>query len=180
MSSPDPESVPVLVLKAQAGDAEAFAELVRRYEGAVFRLALRITGTREDAQDAAQETFLRAYRGLSRFDPQRPFGPWLLKIAANRALSKAGRRRNTAPLDEAMQMREETGREDAARDELESVRCAMTDLAPADRAILALRYEEGMKVAEIARTLDIQQGAVKVRLLRARERLMRVMKTEGR
>lgn len=157
-----------LAVRAQNGDEAAFAELVRRYQGAVFRLALRITGDRADAEDAAQEAFLRAWRAMGRFDPERPFGPWVLRIAANRALTKVERRRPQTSLEEAAHVAETT------RDPMdgERLRQALGNLPPLDRAILSLRYEDGLSVADIAGTLGILEGAAKVRLFRARERLM--------
>ncbi|MDE2292059.1 MAG: sigma-70 family RNA polymerase sigma factor [Elusimicrobia bacterium] len=168
MSEAGPTGVRELVLRARGGDRTAFGELVRRYEAAVFRLALRITGRRADAEDAGQEAFLRAWQALGRFDPGRPFGPWLLKIAANRALTAVERRRAGAGLEEAAEVAEDE-RDAEAGDRL---RTAMSSLAPLDRAILSLRYEDGLSVAQVAETLDILEGAAKVRLFRARERLM--------
>lgn len=174
LSGPVEADTRELARRARDGDDRAFGELIRRYEGAVFGLALRITGSRAEAEDAAQEAFLRAYRALPRFDPERPFGPWILKIAANRALSRAGRRKREAPLDEAAEVREEKGMETAQseREDVERLRRAMADLAPADRMIISLKYDQGLKLAEIADILGVREGAAKVRLFRARERLM--------
>lgn len=168
LSGDGPEDVRELVLRARDGGERAFAELVRRYEAAVFRLALRITGDRADAEDAAQEAFLRAWRALGRFDPERPFGPWVLKIAANRALSKVEQRRPKAALEEAAEVAETT----RDREPGERLREALAGLSALDRAILSLRYEDGLPLADIAATLGILEGAAKVRLFRARERLM--------
>ena len=82
----------VLAQRSQAGDRDAFARLAERHEEAVFRLAWRILRHREDAEDAAQETFLRAWRSLGRFDSRREFRPWLLRIAVNAALAMAEKR----------------------------------------------------------------------------------------
>lgn len=170
MASADLDAVRVLAIRAKAGDAEAYGELMRRYQDAVYRLTLRITLRAHDAEDAAQEAFVRAYQALVRFDVERPFGPWILKIAANQALKKLRGRGLTAPLDELDIPAEE--RQEKRVDDLEKVRRSLANLEPADRAILALHYEERLKVAEIAAALGIREGAAKVRLFRARARLM--------
>ncbi|HAH06088.1 MAG TPA: RNA polymerase subunit sigma-70 [Elusimicrobia bacterium] len=164
-----------LVLRAKAGDEKAFAELIALHGKAAYRLALAITGDPADAEDAAQDAFLRAFRALERFDAERPFGPWILKIAANRALTRAGRRRRERPLEEAMEMPEPT----AVKEDLESLRRGLDELDPLDRSLLALRYEAGLSVAAIAEALGIREGAAKVRLFRARQRLMGSMKEGG-
>lgn len=159
-----------LILLAKQGDERAFAGIMSAYGKAVFRLALAITGNSADAEDASQDAFLRAFRSLDRFDADRPFGPWIMKIAANRAITWAQRRPKTAPLEEALEAPEGPLADDAG------LREALQRLSPEDRAILALRYEQGQSVSEIAQALGIREGAVKVRLFRARERLMDSMK----
>lgn len=170
-----------LAIRARDGDETAFAELVRRYQGAALGLALRITGNAADAEDAVQDAFLRAYRALPRFDPERPFGPWILRITANRALTRAGRRKKERPLELAADMPEESRSMDetlAGKEEVERLRRAMGELTPSDRAILSLRYDQGLRISEICRVLGLRESAAKVRLLRARERLMRTMSEE--
>ncbi|MDE2142393.1 MAG: sigma-70 family RNA polymerase sigma factor [Elusimicrobia bacterium] len=162
------------VLKAREGDTEAFAELVKAFGPAVYRLALSITGDPADAADAAQESFLRAYWALSRFDPDRPFRPWILKIVWRRAMTRAGRRRD-APLEEAEAMPERV----EAQTETPPVREGLARLSPEDRSVLAFKYEEGMSIAEIAGLWGLSETAVKVRLFRARERLLKNMREES-
>lgn len=154
-------------LKARAGDESAFAELVRAWLPAAYRVARQITRDPAEAEDAVQEAFLRAHRALHRFDPARPFGPWILTIAARRALTRARRRRRDAPLEAAAAAAEPAAPREAGLSD------ALDELSPADRAILVLKYKEGLSVSEIARALDIGEPAVKVRLFRARERLMK-------
>lgn len=171
-----------LVRRTLAGDAAAYAELLRRFEGAALRLALRITGDRSEAEDAVQEAFLRAYRSLARFDPERPFGPWLLKIAANRALTRAGRRRTERPLDEAAGVADPApGPEStlAGQEDLARVREALTRLSPGERAVLSLHYEEGLPLAGAAEILGITENAAKVRLFRARQSLLALLSAGG-
>lgn len=161
-----------LVLRTLGGDDSAFGELVRRYEGLAMRIALRITRNPAEAEDAVQEAFLRAYKALPRFDPRRPFGPWLLKIATNRALSRARRLRPQASLDEALEVPERGGPQAGTGPDVERLQKALGDLSPRDRAVLSLRYDQGLPLADIARTIGLKLGAVKVRLFRARERLL--------
>lgn len=170
MASADLDAVRTLALKAKAGDGEAYGELVRRYQDAVYRLALRITLRAQDAEDAAQEAFVSAYQALARFDAGRPFGPWILKIAANQALKKLRGRRPMVPIEEADMPAGES--QEKSADGADAVRRSLAALEPADRAILALHYEERLKLAEIAAALGIREGAAKVRLFRARTRLM--------
>lgn len=169
LASSDLDAVRLLALRAKAGDAEAYGELVRRYQDAVYRLALRITLRAQDAEDAAQEAFVRAYQALVRFDAGRPFGPWILKIAANQALKKLRGRRPMTPLEELDMPAEE--RSEKRADDLAAVQRSLAQLEPADRAILALHYEERLNLAAIAAALGIREGAAKVRLFRARTRL---------
>src|SRR3972149_11642264 len=81
------------VARANEGDQEAFAMLVEAYQTPVFNLCMRMLGERGEAEDAAQESFLRAYRGLRRYDPERPFGTWLLSIASHYCIDQLRRRR---------------------------------------------------------------------------------------
>src|SRR6202044_1754679 len=96
-----PEETAV-VLQAREGDAKAFSELVRRYEGKIFRLALHITQNREDAEDVLQETFLKAYEHLDQFQGNSKFYTWIVRIAVNQALMKLRKRKTdrTISLDE--------------------------------------------------------------------------------
>ncbi len=172
------KTVRELVIRAQKGDEQAFAKLIEAYQSVVFRLIFRITGNEADAEDVCQEAFLRAYRALGRFDPERPFGPWILKIAANRALTQAGGRRFEADVDALAETlgggdAVETGLERAG--EIERVQQAMGRLPAVDRALLALHYEDEMKLAQIAETMGLREGTVRVRLFRARERLMNIV-----
>ena len=176
LEPPTPD-VRALVLRARESDARAYAALLRRYEAVAYRLALRITGNRQDAEDACQEAFLRAFGALSRFDPQRPFGPWLLKIVANRALTRAARRKPEVALAEAEILRE-PAQEPEMPAETELLRAALARLSPLDRAVLALRYEQGLSVEELAAALGIGESAAKVRLFRARQRLIAVVGNE--
>lgn len=89
-----------LVARTLAGNRDAFSEIVRRYEGAIFARCLRLCGNREDAEDLTQEAFLRAFRALASYNPSRPFAPWLATIARNAALNTLSRRKQHARIDD--------------------------------------------------------------------------------
>src|SRR6266496_2791670 len=117
--TPVPDETEVLSL-AREGDVKAFGELVRRYEGKIFRLAQHITGNREDAEDVLQETFLKAYEHLDQFQGQSKFYTWIVRIAVNQALMKLRKRKTdrTVSMDETIDTGEDTAvREIAAWDE---------------------------------------------------------------
>src|SRR5579864_3654987 len=121
MSSPiEVDNETAIVAQARAGDAKAFGELLRRYEGKIFRLALHITQNREDAEDVLQETFLKAYEHLDQFQGNSKFYTWIVRIAVNQALMKLRKRKSdrSVSLDDTIDTGEDTvAREIAAWDE---------------------------------------------------------------
>ena len=172
-----------LIEAARAGRAEAFGELVRRYQGRLYPTLLRLTGSAEDAQDLLQEAFLRAYRKLDRFRGGSSFYTWLYRLAVNLALSHRRRRKGPARFSE---LRAEGGAEieptgdpeqtdptipaeRAERDAL--VQSALDALAPDHRAVVVLKEFDGLRYEEIAATLGIPVGTVRSRLHRARHEL---------
>jgi RNA polymerase sigma-70 factor (ECF subfamily) len=187
----------VLLAQAREGDTRAFGELVRRYEGKIFRLAQHITQNREDAEDVLQETFLKAYEHLDQFQGQSKFYTWVVRIAVNQALMKLRRRKTdkSVSLDETIDTGEDTiVREIAAwdedpeqrfsREELgEILDSAIQSLEPPYRSVFVLRDMEELSTEETAEALDLSVPAVKSRLLRARlqlrERLTRQFKRKG-
>jgi RNA polymerase sigma-70 factor (ECF subfamily) len=186
-----------LVDQAREGDARAFGELVRRYEGKIFRLAQHITQNREDAEDVLQETFLKAYEHLDQFKGDSKFYTWIVRIAVNQALMKLRRRKTdkSVSLDETIDTGEDTiTREIAAwdedpeqrfsRDELgEILDTAVDSLEPPYRSVFVLRDIEELSTEETAEALNLSVPAVKSRLLRARlqlrEKLTRYFKRKG-
>ena len=165
-----------LVRRAQTGDRDAFGVLVRRYQHRVFALGIRMLHNRSDAEDLVQETFLRAFRALDRFEPDRPLAPWLFRIATNRALSSLARRgrqdHDELPPDLAAHgpsPEEETDKRRLER----AVRAAVAELPPEQRTILTLRVAEGLSYREISEAVDVPIGTVMSRLARARETLRR-------
>jgi RNA polymerase sigma-70 factor (ECF subfamily) len=187
----------VLVSQAREGDITAFSELVRRYEGKIFRLAQHITQNREDAEDVLQETFMKAYEHLDQFKGDSKFYTWIVRIAVNQALMKLRRRKTdkSVSLDEQIDTGEDTiVREVAAwdedpeqrfsRDELgEILDTAVQSLDPPYRSVFVLRDIEEMSTEETAEALGLSVPAVKSRLLRARlqlrEKLTRFFKRKG-
>jgi RNA polymerase sigma-70 factor, ECF subfamily len=185
------------VAQARKGDDRAFAELVKRYEAKIFRLAQHITQNREDAEDVLQETFLRAYEHLDQFQGNSKFYTWVVRIAVNQALMKLRRRRTdkSVSLDETIDTGEDTvTREIAAwdedpeqrfsREELgEILDSAIQTLAPTYRSVFLLRDVDDLSTEETAEALGLSVPAVKSRLLRARlqlrEKLTRYFKRKG-
>ncbi len=165
-----------IVDEVLAGKTEHFEELVARYERPVYALLYRMVRRREDAEDLAQETFVKAFRQLDRFDRARAFRPWIYRIASNSAVSFLRRKRPAQSLDEDEGFREQLadGAVDSPRDlaaagELESrVTAAIDQLAPTPRAILQMRFRDHMSLEEIGLALGKTSNAVAVSLHRAR------------
>lgn len=167
-----------LAAMAAGGDRDAFESLVTRHRRAVYRLCWSATGNAADADDAAQETFVRVYRSLPSYDPERPFGPWLRKIAWNCGLSvrrdgNAGVSRvagGDAP--EAVDPAPGPEEKAAGNEERRRMEEALVALPAELRTVVVLRAVEGLSYAEIARAAGIPAGTVMSRLSRARTRLL--------
>jgi RNA polymerase sigma-70 factor (ECF subfamily) len=168
-----------LVRAAQGGDAQAFARIVRHYQRAVYRVAYGLTRNPSDADDLAQETFVRAYRALDRFRVGEPLYPWLSRIAVNLSYSlyRHRRRRPETPLEPLLEAgRQWSGGQDPSEEVEERERRqhlgeAFDALSEEHRAILVLRVVEGLSYDEISRALGIPAGTVMSRLSRARSEL---------
>lgn len=164
--------------RARAGEDEAFSRLVEAYQVPVFNLCYRMLGDAELAEDAAQETFLRAYRNLAGFDVRRPFRTWLLSIAAHHAIDQIRRRRMTIlPLEDALPesfLRDPSPGPEAAlaqRQREEDVQLMLLQLAPADRTAIVLRYWYDLSYEDMSGVLQTSVSGVKSRLHRARKQL---------
>jgi RNA polymerase sigma-70 factor (ECF subfamily) len=186
-----------LVAKAQAGDAQAFTDLVNRYERKIYRIAKHITQNDEDAEDVLQETFLKAYEHLAGFQGNSKFYTWIVRIAVNESLMKLRKRKGdrTVPLDEPMDTGEEMVTREIAvwednpeqrysREEIQDIlERAVESLKPDFRTVFTLRDIEELSTEETAEALGISIPAVKSRLLRARlalrEKLTRQFKRKG-
>lgn len=165
-----------LIQQARRGDGAAWETLVQSHQEAVFRLAYLLLGNAGDAEDVAQETFIRAFRFLAQFDTSRGWRPWLLSIAANLARNRrrsAGRYFAHLRRFAFQTLNEITDPEyEAARlSNAEALWQAVRRLEPADQEIIYLRYFLELSVEETAETLQIAPGTVKSRLHRALKRL---------
>jgi RNA polymerase sigma-70 factor, ECF subfamily len=171
-----------LVRRAATGDTAAWESLVGIHQEAVFRLAYLLLGDPEDAKDIAQETFLRAWRHLHRFDITRPLRPWLLSIGANLARN---RRRSAGRYFAALQrafrqepaperMEEQSAHNHQARELWRAVQ----KLNELDQQIVYLRYFLDLSVAETAEILKVPEGTVKSRLSRALEKLRNIIRQD--
>jgi len=186
-----------LVAQAKAGDQNAFAELVNRYERKIYRLAKNITRNDEDAEDVLQDAFLKAYTHLDNFKGDSKFYTWIVRIAVNEALMRLRKRKTdrTVPLDEPVELGEETVQREIAvwednpeqqysQEEWRRILDeAVESLKPDFRTVFVLRDIEELSTEETAETLGISVPAVKSRLLRARlalrETLTRQFKRKG-
>lgn len=171
------------VARARAGDRDAFREVVEAHSRTVFRLAYRLTGNEEDAEDVVQETFLKAYSALPRFEGSSEVATWLHRIASNCAID-ALRRRRARPGDRsgweetpAPDVLAATGAdpESAAygSEVQDRMRESLTVLSPMERAAFTLRHFEGRSIAEIARVLGLKTNATKNCVFRAVAKLRR-------
>jgi RNA polymerase sigma factor (sigma-70 family) len=167
-----------LIGRAQRGDTHAYEELVYAHQGIAFRTAYVIAGNAADAEDAAQDAFVKAWRALGRFREGAPFRAWLLQIVANEARNRrrsAGRRAHLA-----LRAATEEPSGDAApspeasllsADARETLLAAVNELPEDQRNVIALRFFVGLSEAEVAETLSLPTGTVKSRSARALERL---------
>jgi RNA polymerase sigma-70 factor (ECF subfamily) len=181
-----------LVQRAQAQDKEAFEELIRRHQHRVFAVAGGILRRREDAEDIAQQVFVKAYFSLKRFDQRAAFSTWLYKITVNECWDLL-RKRKVRPLLYESDLSEEQARQFGATDERASeepdiseklvarqrVQNLMAGLDERDRTMLILKEVEGFAVEEIAEILGLNANTVKVRLFRARRRVVNQAKKRG-
>ncbi len=175
-----------LIRRANDGDQEAFRILVERYQGAVYNLAYRMLGDPQEAEDAAQEIFVRIYRQLAQYDSERKFSTWVLAIATNYCIDQLRRRRlQLVPLENIIPWARagEAGPEGAAldREAQDEVQQLLRTLPEKYRAPLVLRYWQDLSCAEIAEVLKVPEGTVKTQLHRARKALGRLIEErEGR
>jgi RNA polymerase sigma factor (sigma-70 family) len=163
-----------LIALARSGNESAVEELVRRYQDVAFRVACLITGDADEAQDASQTAFIKAFRSLGTFREGAPFRPWLLRIVGNEAKNRvrATARRATGPLDESIVAFDPSPEELAERNEQQrELLAAVRALTDDDQQIIGFRYFLGLSEPEMAELLDCPRGTVKSRLSRATARL---------
>ena len=169
------------VLQAQHGSDEAFTQLVEAYQPHVYNMCYRMLGEAESAEDAAQETFLRAYQHLHRYDQKRPFATWLLSIAAHYCIDRLRKRKfsmismdaeedeNSLDLPDADAPNPEA--EMMHSEQRERIQGLLKRLDGTDRAAILMRYWNDCSESEIAEALQLTVSAVKSRLHRARREL---------
>lgn len=180
-----------LLVRARQGDNAAFAELVRSHQTAVFNVTYRLLGNRQEAEDAAQEAFVRAYRAMDRFDVKRPFAPWIKRIAANFCLNRLksmAYRQTTAVTDLTRPGQEEVSLDKwahhtptpeqamAANERSEQLREAIWQLPPRFRLVIELRHFQEMSYDEIVETVQRPLSSVKSDLFRARKSLAKKLR----
>jgi RNA polymerase sigma-70 factor (ECF subfamily) len=175
------------VAQVRAGNSDAFRVLVERHSRSVFRLAFRMTGNEQDAEDLVQETFLRAYRQVARFDGRASFGTWLYRIAANCSLDlirvRKRRQEQQTPVDgEGRELAASVAAGDPTPDRLafsgelqQLLAPALDQLSPMERTAFVLRHYEGMGIEEIGRALGVHTGAAKHSVFRAVQKLRRAL-----
>lgn len=169
------------IAAARAGDPEAFCRIVELYQDRIFTFLLRMVRQREEAEDLAQETFVRAWQHLSRYDPRWAFRTWLFTIARNLAVNVLRRPRamivsldggdDTLPPAALASFDTSPAERATVREQKQRVARALDHLSPQAAMVFTLFYQEQMSIAEIARTIGATRGAVKVALHRARETL---------
>ena len=178
------------VARARTGDSDAFRVLVERHSRSIFRLAYRMTGNEQDAEDVVQESLLRAYKQLGKFDDRASFGTWLYRIATNCSLDlvRARKRRGdhlspstgangeTEDASLALPSSDPTPERAALSGEVaRHVSAAMNELSATERTAFVLRHFEGMRIEEVSRVLDCQPGAAKHSVFRAVQKLRRAL-----
>ena len=168
----------ILVLRCQQGDAAAFAALFDRWQPRLVHLACRLTGDREAAWDAVQETWMAVTKGLGRLDDVEAFATWIFRILNNKCNDWARKQQSQRRLHDGLVI-EQQGREESPATpdrRYDTVREAMAALPPADGALLTLYYIENLGVAAIAEIVGVPAGTVKSRLYHARNRLRAMLK----
>ncbi len=178
------------VLQAQQGSDEAFTQLVETYQKPVYNLCYRMLGKPEEAEDAAQETFLRAYQNLHRYDLSRSFGTWILSIAAHYCIDRLRKRKfaifsmdaendDGAAFELPDPASPDPETESAKREERDRLHLLLKNLDPTDRAAVIMRYWYDFSEVEIAQSLKLTVSAVKSRLHRSRRALAGMWQEES-
>ncbi len=168
-----------LVRRCLAGQADALRELIERFQGDVFGLCVRMLAHRQDAEDVVQETFIRVFRSLRRWDASRPLRPWILGIAVNRCRTWLGQRARRPELADYLH---ETPARETTDDSVElvsEVRTALSELRPEYRSVFVMFHEQGRSYEEIAVALGRPVGTIKTWLHRTRLELLTELRRRG-
>ena len=168
-----------LVRRCLKGRPDAMRELIERFQAEVFGLCVRLLSHRQDAEDVCQETFLRVFRSLRRWDSTRPLRPWVLGIAVNRCRTWMSRRGRRPELADYLH---ETAARDDADDSAElaaEIRAALSDLRPEYRSVFVLFHEQGKSYEEIAAAHGRPVGTIKTWLHRTRLEVLTRLRRRG-
>lgn len=168
-----------LVRRCLRGKSDAMRELIERFQGEVLGLCIRMLTHRQDAEDVTQETFLRVFRSLRRWDSTRPLRPWILSIAVNRCRTWMGRRAKRPELADYLH---ETAARDDADDSVElvaEIRIALSQLRPEYRSVFVLFHEQGRSYEEIAEVHGRPVGTIKTWLHRTRLEILTYLRGRG-
>ena len=166
-----------LAQRAAQGDREAFGGLVKKHQAGVYNVAYRMLGKYQEAEDATQEAFLRAFHAIGSLDPMRPAGPWLKKIAVNVCLNRLERRGTLDIADETDIPAPDPGPETQVMqiEQARQIRAALMRLPPRYRAVIELRHFQELSYAEMAETLHRPLSDIKSDLFRARKMLAEIL-----
>ncbi|GAK04540.1 RNA polymerase sigma factor SigW [Geomicrobium sp. JCM 19037] len=177
------------IKEVKAGDPEAFAQIVEAYKDKVYQIAYRMVGNAQEAQDVAQEAFIRAYTNIDRYDTNRKFSTWLFRIATNLSIDKLRKKKPDYSLDaevsgtEGLDGYSQLAATDALPDEqvvtLEwqaSIQEEINALPPKYRAAIILKYMEDLSLQEMSEILDLPVGTIKTHVHRGREALRKRLK----
>lgn len=170
-----------LVKRTLNGDLEAFGELVQIYQTSVFNVCYRVLGNRRDAEDLAQEAFLRAHKKLASYDPERPFGPWIRTLSANLCYNKLNRRDLTPVM---LEDERDLPPKDPVRNpeialeisqENQALYQALWELPHKHRLAVELRHFQGLSYQEMAETMNLPLNTVRSQLYRGRQKLAELL-----
>jgi RNA polymerase sigma-70 factor (ECF subfamily) len=187
----EPQNEAELLQRCRAGDERAYRQLVRTYQSQVFSIALRMVRSREDAEDVAQEAFVRVFRSFDRYDPARPFAAWLYTIVSRLAIDHI-RRRKVRPIvlvhrdpetdeDRIVDVPDPGPRPEEVAANAEEERRTdelIQSLPPHYRIVVMLRHQQDLSYEEIAEALKLPLGTVKARIHRARALLKKRIEGE--
>ena len=169
----------VLVRRCLTGDSAATRELVERFQGDVFGLCQRLLGHSHDAEDVAQEVFIRIFRSLKRWDATRPLKPWILGITVNRCRTALGKRAKGPALADYLHEMPDHRPADDSTELTREIRAAVDELRPDYRAVFILFHGQGQAYEDIAEAIERPVGTIKTWLHRARVELLERLRSKG-